>query len=61
MNKVIPISIATLLLVGACAFNLGAQEQYASSPADLILGTVYFQLSITTEAVIEENVLVLAV
>jgi TonB-dependent SusC/RagA subfamily outer membrane receptor len=40
MNKIIHISLAALLLAGASAFNLEAQEQYASSPADLILGTV---------------------
>lgn len=32
--------MAALLLAGASAFCLKAQEQYASSPADLILGTV---------------------
>jgi len=32
--------MAALLLVGAGSFSLKAQDQYASSPADLILGTV---------------------
>lgn len=32
--------LATVLLAGACAYSLRAQEQYASSPAELIQGTV---------------------
>lgn len=39
MNKTVRI-IAVLLLAGAAAQSLRAQDQYASSPADLILGTV---------------------
>ena len=39
MSKILRI-MAALLLVGAAAQGLKAQEQYASSPADLIRGTV---------------------
>ncbi len=39
MNRVVKMT-AALLLVGVAAQSLKAQEQYASSPADLIQGTV---------------------